>query len=120
KALLEPLRPNLTIVGDGRQAVEVWSRKPFDVILMDIRMPVMTGDEAMREIRRLEREADRARTPIIALTANAMPDQITGYLESGGDACVAKPVKVRELLGAIMAVLKSPPARESDSDGRAA
>jgi CheY-like chemotaxis protein len=108
KALLEPLGVELTIVGDGRQAVEAHVAHPFDLILMDIQMPEMNGVDATVEIRRLEREGRAPRTPIVALTANVMRHQIDTYLEAGMDGVVAKPVELSVLLEAIQSALSPP------------
>lgn len=81
---------------DGRAGVEAAKSGDWDVILMDIQMPVMDGVTATRMIRALEGAA--ASTPIIALTANTLPDQIQTYVEAGMDDCVAKPINMVELL----------------------
>jgi len=90
-----------TIVGDGAAAVEAWERQAWDAVLMDIQMPVMDGAAATRAIRERERASGRARTPIIGLSANAMPHQTSEYMAIGMDACVAKPIDVRALLAAL-------------------
>ena len=81
---------------DGRAGVEAASTGDWDVILMDIQMPIMDGVSATRMIRALEGSA--ASTPIIALTANTLPAQIQTYVEAGMDDCVAKPVDMVELV----------------------
>ncbi len=81
---------------DGRAGVEAAISGDWDVILMDIQMPVMDGVTATRMIRALEGSV--ASTPIIALTANTLPAQIQTYVEAGMDDCVAKPVNMVELL----------------------
>ncbi len=81
---------------DGRAGVEAAMSGDWDVILMDIQMPVMDGVAATRMIRGSEGSA--ASTPIIALTANTLPDQIQTYVEAGMDDCVAKPVNMVELV----------------------
>jgi signal transduction histidine kinase/FixJ family two-component response regulator len=96
KALLEPLELELTLVGDGLQAVEAARREPFDVILMDMQMPVMGGLEATRRIRDHEKGGGR-RTPIIALTADAMAHQMAEAKAAGVDAHVAKPIESQVL-----------------------
>lgn len=83
-------------VDDGHAGVEAARSGDWDVILMDIQMPVMDGVEATRRIRGLDGLA--ACTPIIAVTANTLPAQIQTYVEAGMDDCVAKPVDVVELL----------------------
>jgi len=89
------------IVSDGREAVEAWERETWDVILMDVQMPVMDGPTATALIRTRERSQGRARTPIVALTANAMSHQISEYLQSGMDAFVAKPIEAQRLYEAV-------------------
>jgi CheY-like chemotaxis protein len=71
------------------------------VVLMDIHMPVMDGLTALKQIRRLEVAEGRARTPVIALTANAMRHQIDHLLAAGMDDHVGKPLDVAQLLGAL-------------------
>ena len=73
---------------------------------MDVRMPVMDGIEAAREIRRLEAAGHRARTPIIALTANAMAHQIAEYAAAGMDGHVAKPIDAAALFAALERALE--------------
>ncbi|HEY0104263.1 MAG TPA: response regulator [Brevundimonas sp.] len=81
---------------DGAQGVEAAAVGDWDVILMDIQMPVMDGVMATRRIRSLTGPA--AATPIIALTANTLDEQVTSYFEAGMDDCIAKPVDMIELL----------------------
>jgi CheY-like chemotaxis protein len=93
------------IVDDGLQAVAAWSGSDWDLVLMDVQMPNMDGPTAAREIRRLEAAAARRRTPILALTANAMSHQVSEYMASGMDGHVAKPISVAELLAKMEAAL---------------
>jgi CheY-like chemotaxis protein len=88
-------------VNDGQQAIEAWRARDWDVILMDVQMPVLDGVSATRAIRAEEVASGRARTTIIALTANAMPQQVAGYQEAGMDGFVPKPIDVRALLAAL-------------------
>ena len=97
RTLLEAFGIHPTIVGDGRGAVEAWGAGKFDAILMDIQMPEMDGVDATREIRRIEAERGLARTPIIAVTANAMRHQVAEYMAAGMDAHIAKPIVVDSL-----------------------
>jgi signal transduction histidine kinase/ActR/RegA family two-component response regulator len=90
-----------TLVENGLKAIEAWACAEFDLILLDIQMPVMDGVAAAKEIRRLEAETDRARTPIVAVSANAMTHQVESYLAAGMDAHLAKPVKPADLVAAI-------------------
>jgi signal transduction histidine kinase/CheY-like chemotaxis protein len=89
------------IVGNGAEAVEAWETAPFDIILMDVQMPVMDGPTATQTIRAREAESGRARIPIIALTANVMAHQTAAYLAAGMDEVAAKPINFQALLAAI-------------------
>jgi signal transduction histidine kinase/ActR/RegA family two-component response regulator len=106
-AVMESLGIDIHIVPDGRQAVEAWEQCPYDLILMDIQMPVMDGIAASRAIRAAERETGRARTPIVALTANALSHQVEEYLAAGMDGHVAKPIEIAKLYEAISATLNA-------------
>jgi CheY-like chemotaxis protein len=108
KTILHQVGADLTVVDDGEQAVEAWEREAWDVILMDVQMPVMDGPTAARRIRLREREIGRARTPIVALTANVMTHQTADYLAAGMDDCVAKPIQVAALLDVLAAVCAGP------------
>ena len=88
---------------DGEQAVEAARSGRFDLILMDIKMPRMDGMEATRTIRKLPGKAGQA--PIIALTANADPEDAKAYLACGMLTVVEKPIKPERLLDAMNAAL---------------
>jgi signal transduction histidine kinase/AmiR/NasT family two-component response regulator len=105
RTLLGQVGINPVVVGDGADAVKAWEREDWAAILMDIQMPVMDGAMAARAIRAREHDLGRRRTPIIGLTANAMPHQTAEYVAAGMDACVAKPIEVRVLLSTLEAVL---------------
>jgi CheY-like chemotaxis protein len=101
RTLLSQFGLDPVIVEDGRQAVEAWEAGDWDLILMDIQMPVMDGPSAVRLIRGREVVRGRRRTPIIALTANAMSHQVAEYRAVGMDAVVSKPIEVRKLMEAL-------------------
>ena len=86
---------------DGAAAIEAVKRADYDLVLMDIQMPVVDGIAAVRAIRAWERAAGRARMPIIALTAAALDEAVRRSLEAGCDAHVSKPVKRATLIAAI-------------------
>jgi CheY-like chemotaxis protein len=94
------------VVDKGALAVEAWAKGEWDIILMDVQMPIMDGPSATRAIRDRERVLGRARTPIIALTANAMSHQIADYLACGMDGHVTKPIEAMKLFAALEAALE--------------
>ncbi len=113
--LMDAMDLSPQIVSNGEEAVAAWRREPWDLILMDVQMPVMDGLEATRLIRAAEQAENLARTPIIALTANAMQHQIEEYTACGLDSVVAKPLEIRALLAAIHAL--TGPAAETAAAG---
>jgi signal transduction histidine kinase/ActR/RegA family two-component response regulator len=100
-ALLAAVGVDLTLVENGRLAVDAWRTGGFDLILMDIQMPEMGGVEATERIRAAEAELGLAPIPIIALSANAMSHQVEEYLAAGMNAHVAKPIEPAELFRVI-------------------
>jgi len=105
KAMLEPFGVDLTLAADGREAVDAFFEGEFDLILMDVQMPVMNGVEATAAIRRIEAERDLPATPILALSANVMTHQVAEYLAAGMNGFVPKPIETARLLAAIDEVL---------------
>jgi PAS domain S-box-containing protein len=101
KTLLAQIGIEPVIVENGQQAVEAWEAERWDLILMDVQMPVMDGPTATKAIRAREAARGLARTPIIALTANAMSHQLAEYTAAGMDGLVAKPIEVSKLWGAL-------------------
>ena len=95
--LLTKAGHTVTIAENGHQAVDAVRHNDFDIVLMDIQMPEMGGVEATRLIRRREVETGRSRTPILAVTANAMTHQLAEYDAAGMDGVVAKPFDVGKL-----------------------
>jgi two-component system sensor histidine kinase/response regulator len=106
-AYLKSTRYQLDTAENGEIALRKYTSAQYDLILMDIRMPVMDGHTAAREIRMWELEHGRARTPIIALSASALPEDVRKALDSGCDLHVSKPVKKATLLAAIRSVTRS-------------
>ncbi|MCL1889792.1 MAG: ATP-binding protein [Desulfovibrionaceae bacterium] len=94
--VLEGMGVSAKVASNGAEAVKVWQSEKFDLILMDIQMPIMDGLAAARAIR--AETAPRARDiPIIAMTANAMSGDREKSLEAGMDAHITKPLDAREL-----------------------
>ncbi|MES2033095.1 MAG: ATP-binding protein [Pseudomonadota bacterium] len=112
RAILEPAGVDLVVVGNGEDAVRAMTLEPFDLVLMDVQMPVMGGLEATEQIRRQELGK---RTPILALTANVMAGQLEEYLAAGMDGLVAKPIEIERLYAAVAAALAG--QRPTGADG---
>ena len=91
----------LSCVENGQEAVEAVAAEAFDVVLMDMQMPVMDGMDALRAIRRQEREAGAPRTTVFMLSANAMPQHMHASMAAGADKHLTKPISAPELLGAL-------------------
>jgi PAS domain S-box-containing protein len=108
RALLVKLGHRPTMAASGQAAVECWlaahtADTPYDRVLMDLHMPGMDGLEATRRIRNLETEYDAARTPIVALTANASVEDRDACLAAGMDRFLVKPLDREQLAEALAA-----------------
>ena len=93
--LLKDVGFRVKMVNNGAEAVEEFTRRKFDVVLMDIQMPIMDGLEAMKQIQLIEK--NRKPTPVIALTAHALAEERDRYLKAGMTDYLAKPFKPDEL-----------------------
>jgi two-component system, sensor histidine kinase len=116
RTIMQSFGVDMEMVDNGRQAVDAWRRSNFDIILMDIQMPEMDGVAATRAIRDEEAATGRARTPIIAVSANAMPHHAREYLAAGMDAHVAKPIELAKLHAAIEGALAQAAAQNGVGD----
>ena len=96
---------NLACVANGAEALEAWRGGSFDLVLMDMQMPVMDGLTAIGRIRAHEAANGLSRAPVIMLTANALPEHVRAAAEAGADRHLAKPVTAQTLLGAISQAL---------------
>ena len=105
-ALLETISAETVEAEDGQQAYDAFAKGAFDAVLMDIQMPVMDGITATRRIREFERERGAAPTPIIMLSANAMPEHVEASRSAGADRHLAKPVSPPQLFAALRAAMQ--------------
>jgi CheY-like chemotaxis protein len=89
---------DLTFAFNGQRALEMFTSETFDLVIMDIQMPVMDGLTATTKIRDLEAARGSKRIPIIAMTANALPEDVTKAIDAGCDAHIPKPVSKKRFL----------------------
>ncbi len=108
--LLEKCGLECTLVASGRQAVDEFERKPFGLVLLDIQMPVMGGEAAAIEIRKLDDSV-----PLLAFTANVMEHQLESYIRAGFNGFISKPVNQADFYRTISQFL---PARERKLSGK--
>ena len=113
--ILESIGVELTVVEDGLQALNAFKAGDFDIVLMDMQMPVMDGLTAIREIRACEGRTGRARTPIIALTANAMSEHVEASRQAGADQHLSKPVRPAALIQVVLEGVRSPAATNRET-----
>ncbi|MDD2741491.1 MAG: response regulator [Rhodocyclaceae bacterium] len=114
-SLLEKWGHRGTLANNGQEALEITAQRDFDVILMDMQMPVMGGVEATQRFRVRERSDGRSRTPIIAMTAAAMQSDKEACIAAGMDDYLAKPIRSKDLLEKLLAI--SGNADETESAG---
>jgi CheY-like chemotaxis protein len=111
KTFLDILGYGADFVSDGRQAVEAWRAGGYDLILMDVQMPVMDGLSAIREIRREEAANGRPPAIIVTVTADTMESQIERQLQAGADLHLCKPIEI----GCLASVLSHKADRKDPS-----
>ena len=109
--MLDDMGCSVEIVDDGKSAVRSLETAPVDLVLMDCQMPEMDGFEATRVIRQLERDRGAGRTPIIALTANAMTGDRELCLQAGMDDYLSKPFTRAQLQQILMHWIEKSPDR---------
>ncbi len=115
-AMLERVGCTVRTAKDGGEALQIATAGGVDVVLMDVHMPVMDGYDAARQIRDWERSQAAIRTPIVAFTANVMPEEKAKCLASGMDDYLSKPVN-REVLYETLERVLRPGGREQHLDG---
>ncbi len=116
RAMFERLGCSVDTVGDGRAAVQAALSSRYDLILMDVTMPCMPGDEAVRRIRHDEQRRGCRRTPIVALSGHAQPEAREALRAAGVDDYMAKPVQ-RVLLEALLDRYRDGPGHQSCAGG---
>ncbi|WP_454718879.1 ATP-binding protein [Caulobacter segnis] len=104
RLILEQVGADLTVVENGQEALEAFQADSFDLVLMDMQMPVMDGLAAVRAIRAFEAEQRRPRTPIKTLSANALAEHHRAALAAGADDHVAKPITAESLIKAVVSI----------------
>ncbi len=92
--MLEKIGCTVDVAADGREAVDMWQQFPYAIVFMDCQMPELDGLSATKRIRELEREEKSDRTPIVAMTANAMAKDKEECLRAGMDDYASKPIKI--------------------------
>jgi PAS domain S-box-containing protein len=117
--ILAPLGARITTVANGAEATEAFEAGSFDLVLMDMQMPVVDGLAATQALRRHEASLpDRPRTPIVMLSANAMPHHLRDALAAGADLYLAKPLTAAALVGALDEVLGAAPMNPAPPEDR--
>lgn len=106
QALAEDLGHKVSLVGDGAAALIRLVGEPFDLLLIDMQMPVLDGLSATRELRRREAASGAPRLPVIMLTANTTPEDVAAAIAAGVDRHVGKPITSQRLKQAIMQTLR--------------
>jgi signal transduction histidine kinase/NO-binding membrane sensor protein with MHYT domain/ActR/RegA family two-component response regulator len=99
--ILDGLDVDITSAEDGLQALASFAARRFDLVLMDMQMPLMDGLAATAAIRTLEAREGRPRTPVVMLTANALPEHVQAAAAAGADRHLAKPFSAPELIGMV-------------------
>ncbi len=97
KIILEDLGLKVSVAYNGKEAFELCQDTVYDIIFMDIQMPVMDGIEATKRILFYENINNATHVPIVALTANVLPSDKEKYIEVGMDDCIAKPVDIEQM-----------------------
>ncbi|WP_150137653.1 response regulator [Candidatus Enterovibrio escicola] len=98
KGILEQFNPTIHVADNGQIALDMIKKQPFDMVLMDMQMPVMDGVTATKKIREIK---ELAELPIVAMTANAMERDVNQCREAGMNGHVSKPIDISELLASI-------------------
>ena len=107
---------NVSIANNGQEALDMFKENKYDIIFMDISMPVMDGIEATHEILAYEKEHNLPHTPIVALTANALPGDREAFLSEGLDDYISKPLKTEDIVKVLKIFLNYTGVSKTDTD----
>jgi len=111
--MLATMDVELTCVDNGQEAVNAMSTGRFDLVLMDMQMPVMDGLSAIRLIRAREQATGQAATPVFTLSANAMHEHVEASISAGADRHLTKPITASVLLGAVAEIAEQVALQEA-------
>ena len=111
--VLSQIEVELVVTEDGAEALAAFRDRAFDVVLMDMQMPVMDGLTATREIRLHETAMGAARTPVVMLTANALPEHMAAAREAGADHHLSKPFGADALIELVTTLANGPELEEA-------
>lgn len=107
KLLFSKLEVDFDIANDGLEAVKMFEKNSYDLILMDQNMPNLSGIDATKKIREIERKTNKKNTPIVALTANAVVGDKQKFLDAGMDEYITKPLDKNKLLEVMKTTLNN-------------
>ncbi|MDH4395379.1 MAG: ATP-binding protein [Limnobacter sp.] len=110
--LLERKGYEVQLAHNGKEAIEALKNSRFDVVLMDMHMPILSGTDATREIRQWESTTGHPRTPIIAMTANVLQEDKQECFEAGMDDYMSKPINATELFAKLSKWTSGSPSAE--------
>ena len=111
--VLSQIEVELVVTEDGAEALAAFRDRAFDVVLMDMQMPVMDGLTATREIRLHEAAMGAPRTPVVMLTANALPEHMAAAREAGADHHLSKPFGAEALIELVTTLANGPELEEA-------
>lgn len=118
--ILNLIQAEMISAENGLEGVQAFQKDVFDIVLMDLQMPVMDGYTAIREIRALEARENRPRTPIVVVSANVAAGNVAAARQNGADQHLAKPINVTALLSTIAAAIEDAPAASAETHAGAA
>ncbi len=113
RRILQGRGHRVEVVVNGKETLRRLAQEPFDLVLMDLQMPVMDGMEAVRRIRAGSDGVLNTRIPVLALTAHALPEVMDECLAAGMNGCLTKPIDLRRFVSSVEGLQIPPPAKEA-------